>query len=385
MEFALIIISIVTLFALLFTLVEFIFGFKQIKNLSDQVVLQQEALPAVSIILSALNEEAEIETALTSMLKLNYPRLEIIAINDRSTDKTPSILAALQKRYPALQVHHIQQLPSGWLGKNHALYFAAKKASGAWLLFTDADVVMKTETLMKAMSYVLTQQLDHLTIHEHHLRHHFGLKILLLGHYATYSMVMKPWRIRHAHSKKSLGHGAFNLVKRSAYEACHGHRAIAMECLDDLKLGALLKSHGFKQDTVDGRDFIERNWYHSLSDMITGFKKNSFAFYDYQLLPLLRDSVFAFLFYFWPLISLFFFSGAIRWLNLINVFLTLFLFAYVAKQFRLQQRYAVFYPLSISFLLYALFNSAIAIYRQKGVVWRGTHYSLQQLKSKKIP
>jgi glycosyltransferase involved in cell wall biosynthesis len=382
MESVLFIIALATCLYLIFTVIEFIFGFSKIKNLSKQRVLAKGQLPALSIILSALNEERDIEQALLTLINLDYPQLEIIAINDRSTDKTPEILDRLQAEHPRLKVCHITELPAGWFGKNHALHLGAKIASGEWLLFTDADVNMRADTLTKSMSYVLDHKLDHLTIYENHQRHSFWLKILLLGLYITYSIHQKPWRISYAWSKRSLGHGAFNLVNKHAYQQCGGHAAIAMECLDDLKLGSLLKSHGFRQNTVDGRDFVEREWYTSLSAMVNGMKKNSFAYYNYRIIPACRDAVLALLFYVWPVLAAVCFNGPIRSLNLVNIGLTFFISICVAQQFRLKKRYAIFYPVAISILIYTVFNSLASICKDKGVTWRGTYYSLKTIKSK---
>jgi glycosyltransferase involved in cell wall biosynthesis len=379
-----VIIAALTLLYLCYTLAEFYIGFNQIENLSDQPILDTASLPKISLILSALNEESGIEKALTSLVNIAYPNLEIIAINDRSTDNTAKLMDNLQKLHPILTVHHINKLPDNWFGKNHALHFASQKATGDWLLFTDADVSMKADTLTRAISYAMQHELDHLTIYEHHQRKSFWLKVSLLGSYLTYSMFMKPWRVRHAWSKKSLGHGAFNLIRKTAYQSCRGHEAIAMECLDDLSLGAILKKNGFMQDTVDGRDFIEREWYSSLPDMIGGMKKNSFAFFKYRLHAVLRDCAFAILFYLWPLCAVLFFSGFIRYLNLGNIILTALASLYVAKKFRLEKKFALLYPLSIGILIYTIFNSVLATYRNKGVIWRGTHYSLKMLRQRAI-
>lgn len=364
--------------------VEFIIGFNLIKPLSQQPVLSAQSLPKISIILSALNEEKEIANALSSLLRLDYPQFEVIAIDDRSTDGTAQILDRMHEQDARLRVVHLQQLPSGWFGKNHALYVASQQAEGEWLLFTDADVLMKGDVLKKAMSYALSHQLDHVTLQECHTHQSMGLNLLLLGHYFSYSLVMRPWRVRYALSKKSLGHGAFNLVRKDAYQMCGGHAAIAMECLDDLKLGELLKKNGFKQDIVDGKDYVVRPWYHSLPDMVKGWEKNGFAFYDYRLAPLLRDVIFALFFFYTPVIGILLCDGINRYLNLLNLCLLILLSAYVAKQYRLAKRYALLYPCAIGLLMYTVLHSTLVIYRNKGVIWRGTHYSLALLKNKKL-
>lgn len=366
------------------TLLEFLIGFKAIKNLSAETAVPAEQLPFVSIIFSALNEEADIEAAVLSLLALDYPHFEVIAINDRSNDNTAYILNAMQMKYARLQVHHIADLPDGWLGKNHALFYGARFAKGEWLLFTDADVQMAPQTLSKAMSYSIKRKLDHLTIFEHHIRNTFWLKILLLANYVTYTISFKPWRIRFNWSKRSLGHGAFNLVNKTVYEKCGTHQAIAFECLDDLKLGYLIKKNGYRQDTVDGRDFVQREWYTSLPAMIEGWKKNTFAYFNYQLTLLVPNTFFALLFFVWPVVALFVCSGFAWWLNAANVLLMLMISSYVCKQFRMAVGYSFFYPAAIFILLYSIWNSVFTIYYQNGVVWRGTHYPLEKLRAGKI-
>ncbi len=372
--------AVLTLVYLVLTLAELIYGFHSIKNLNEQSTLSAAHLPSVSIIFSALNEEADIEAAVLALLNIDYPNFEVIAINDRSKDKTGAILNALKGRFPQLQVHHITDLPSGWFGKNHALFYGSQRAKGEWLLFTDADVLMRPDTLAKTVSYALENHLQHLTIHEQHLRNTFGLKILLLALYVIHSMVIKPWRIKYEWSHKSLGHGAFNLVNKSAYEQAGTHQAIALECLDDLKLGELIKSKGFKQDVVDGRDFVQREWYLSLPDMIKGWEKNSFAYVNYRLDILVLSTIFATLFFISPIIMVWLADDTLRWLSLANISLMLIISGYVCHQFRLAIGYAPFYPAAILLLLYTIWNSACSVYMNKGVIWRGTHYPIEQLR-----
>src|SRR5580698_3866466 len=122
MDTALLLLALITCITLIVTMIEFHIGFKTILNLSKQTVLDDNKLPSISIIFSALNEERDIENALKTMLALDYPAFEIVAINDRSSDRTPIILDAYQTVYSdRLRVIHITELPKGWLGKNHAL------------------------------------------------------------------------------------------------------------------------------------------------------------------------------------------------------------------------------------------------------------------------
>ena len=120
--------------------------------------------PLVSIIVPACNEETTLEPALRSLLQQEYSNLEIIVIDDRSTDTTFERITKLAQEFPRIQVEQVKELPMGWLGKNHALYLGAQRARGEILLFTDADIVMRASTLSRAVAYFVNENLDHLSL-----------------------------------------------------------------------------------------------------------------------------------------------------------------------------------------------------------------------------
>ena len=376
------IIAAMTLVYLLFTNIEMVIGLRLLAKLREQQLVDSTELPSISIIVSALNEEDVIESALTSLLNINYPHLEIIAIDDRSEDKTYAKMMQVKDRYPQLQVYQIKELPDKWFGKNHALNYGAEHANGEWLLFTDADVTMKSDLLNKSMSYILNNKVDHLTIFEHHICAEFNLKTVLFGLYLPYLMFCKPWRIRYAWSKKACGHGAFNLVNKKVYFACGAHKAIAMECLDDVKLGELIKINGYRQETVDGRDYLERGNGILLEELLSGMKKNSSAFRDYKILPIIIDSTLSFLFYIWPIIAVLLCSGPMFWINSLNIVLMIMISLQVTREFRIHPGYSLLYPISISFLLFSMWNSLVTVLLNGGVIWRGTLYPLKMIRSR---
>ncbi|HEX8676133.1 MAG TPA: glycosyltransferase family 2 protein, partial [Segetibacter sp.] len=120
--------------------------------------------PAVAIIIAVRNEEEELEKALTSVCNLDYSKYRLVVVNDRSTDRTPQILENFAQRFSHVTIIHLNELPNGWLGKSHALYQAYLNSMEEWLLFTDGDVIFKPDTLTKAVSYTIMQQLDHLVL-----------------------------------------------------------------------------------------------------------------------------------------------------------------------------------------------------------------------------
>ena len=111
--------------------------------------------PKLSVIIPACNEEQSIEQTVKRLLNQDYPQLEVIVVDDRSTDNTGEILEKLKIQYPRLKVLTIHELPPNWLGKNHAVCQGVKEATGEWLLFTDADVMFSSGSLGKAANYTL--------------------------------------------------------------------------------------------------------------------------------------------------------------------------------------------------------------------------------------
>ena len=258
-------------------------GMRKITPLGDVPPDESMPQPGVSVIIPALNEAEAIEPALTSVLGLDYENLQIIAVNDRSTDGTGQILDNMQCKDSRLQVIHVEALPSGWLGKNHALMKGSTQATGDYLLFTDADIVFEESTLKRAMGHVLANRLDHLSM-LFEVRVKSGLLAAMMIEFAAGLLFrFKPWKARNPNSKRYMGIGAFNLVSAQAYHHIGTHEAIAMAPIDDILLGKCIKEKGFRQDCLTGYGYVAVEWYRSVPEMIKGLQKNIFAPLEMQL------------------------------------------------------------------------------------------------------
>ena len=162
-------------------------------------------------------EEKNIEVALKSLVTQNYKNLEIIVVNDRSTDETASILERLAPEYSNITISNISELPLGWVGKNHALYNGAKQAKGEYLLFTDADIVMDSTAIQRAVYHMQQNKLDHIAVMPEIKMPGFILNLLCVAFYAYFGLLFKPWKVKSLKSKRSIGLGAFNMMRRQAY------------------------------------------------------------------------------------------------------------------------------------------------------------------------
>ncbi|MCD8510886.1 MAG: glycosyltransferase [Bacillus sp. (in: Bacteria)] len=273
------ILSVLILLAVLVIASQWFFGLRKLMVLKNVQPTSLTEIPLISIVVAAKNEQRAIRQSLQSMLNQTYGNMEIIAVNDRSTDATGEIINELAQEYDKLTPIHITEMPVGWLGKNHALYTGAKRAKGEWLLFMDGDVILTEDAIKKAVYYVQTKQLDHLTLLPENMGGSFGYRS-----FHSYWSIIGTWNFI------QLGHagvGAFNMVSRSAYDTIGTHKSVALLPDDDLKLGKKIQAAGFKQELGFGTGHVRIQWYENLKEVVHGLEKNLFAFMRYSFIAVL--------------------------------------------------------------------------------------------------
>jgi cellulose synthase/poly-beta-1,6-N-acetylglucosamine synthase-like glycosyltransferase len=348
-----------------------------------------EYQPKISVIIAAKNEENHIRNTLESLLAQNYPNLEIIFIDDRSKDKT--FERARQIHSPKLFHHRITDLPKGWLGKNHALFYGSQKATGDWLLFTDADIQFKKDTLLKVARFVQSNNFDHLTLHPKVTARSALLEDCLVYFQMLFFQRFRPWAI----PKKNTafgGIGAFNLVRRGAYQVSGGHSSISLRPDDDIMLARLLKSRGFQSIYLLGLDCVQVEWYPNIPSLIKGLEKNTFAGCQYKTsvalligLGLLVGQLMPFLFlplYVWKLSSM---NVLISFLYLLGLVLFTACFLFFARRLGVRLRAVFLSPFAMAILLYILFHATRKTLKEGGIQWRDTFTPLEKLRSQKEP
>lgn len=376
--------AVVTLVGLVATTLDFVIGNRRLCRLRNLPPAPNDSLPAVSVVIAARNEERNLEHALQSVLRLDFPGLEVIVVEDRSTDATGAILDRLADQHSQLRVIHVTELPTAWLGKCHALQTGAAQATGPWLLFTDADIVLAPAALRRAVAWAESQQLDHLAVAPH-IQMPGTLLPMFAGAFTVFfGMYARPWKASDPQSRHHIGIGAFNLVRTAAYRAVGGHGAIALRPDDDLKLGKLLKQHGCRQAMALGDGFVTVEWYASVPELVRGLEKNSFAGVEYNLAAVVAVSVAQLVFVVWPFAALLLTGGATRGLNVALVALMAFLYADNAGFHRLPRWHWVGIPVTALLFQYIIWRAVILTLRRNGIDWRGTHYSLAQLKANKV-
>jgi GT2 family glycosyltransferase len=341
-------------------------------------------LPRLSVVIPARNEERKLEGALRTVFGQDYPNLEAILVNDRSTDDTGRTMEHLTAGRGDATVIQVEELPEGWLGKNHAIHVGTETASGDWLLLTDGDIHFHPAAFRRAVTYAEERGLDHLTLVPELKLSGYWLRGLVAFFYTAFLVHRGYYKANIPSSETGVGIGAFNLIRRGAYERAGGYETLAQRPDDDLALGGRVKKLGLRQELALGHGLLKVEWYASLGEFFRGVEKNSFAALGYSVskvafyaaeIPALTA---------WPFAAAFLSSGAAAALYAGSAAAQVATFA-VCNHFLRGRVFllALGYPACALLFSYALVRSALLALVRGGIYWRGTFYPLSLLKEER--
>jgi len=336
--------------------------------------------PRVSILFSARNEAEKLPAALATLMEMDYPDFEVVAVDDRSQDRTGQILDAFRAAHPRLRVVHLDRLPEGWLGKPHGLQKAYEACSGEWLLFTDADVRFKPDVLRRAISLEKAHRLAHLTLFGDVEMVGFWEPVLVTFFGLGFHLGTDPSQAASPRSSRYVGVGAFQLVRRSAYQASGTHRRLAMEVVDDMKLGKIVKQAGFRSGCAVAQNFVAVRWHAGVGNLVRGVTKNFFAGAGYDLRLVALQVAVLLMMDILPFAGVFLGHGWIFRCSATAAGIALGFHAGVAWVMRVSPLYALTHPLGALLFCYMLLRSTVVTLWQGGIVWRDTFYPLDDLK-----
>ncbi len=345
-------------------------------------------VPRVTIIVPARNEADHIEAALVSLLQLDYPDYEVIAVDDRSEDATGEILDRLESQWGQreeaahhrLTVLHVSELPAGWLGKTHAMWQAGKRATAEWLLFTDADVVFRADALRRALVYTERERADHLVLFPTMVMESVGERMMIAFFQSQFVFAHRPWKVADPKSRDSIGVGAFNLVRSQVYEQIGTYERLRLAVLDDMMLGETVKHDGFRQRVVFGRNLITLRWVFGGLGMVRNLTKNFFAIlhYDTAFAALAICGILAV--NLGPFVGVWIAHGW-QQVGFIASLLTLIaIYVGMATRSDISPLFVVLHPIATLLFSYAIARSVVLTLVRGGVIWRGTWYSLAELR-----
>jgi glycosyltransferase involved in cell wall biosynthesis len=355
---------------------------RRLRLLADEPC-ERTAWPRLSVVIAACNEADTIEAALASLVAEDYPDLEIVVVDDRSTDATGAIVDRVAAADPRVRAVHVRELPAGWLGKVHALDAGVRAARGDWLLFTDADVHFARGALRRAIARSERERLDHLTVLPDVHTHGFLEEVVLVAIGELFMRSLGAAQIDAPGSKAFAGIGAFNLVRRSAFDRTEGFRWLRMEVVDDVGLGLMMRRAGARTGFALGAGTVSLYWYSSLRAMAQGLEKNMFGLYArFRYGRLLLTTLVTWALVVGPAVALAQRATPIGWALGAAAWASMAVYAArIAGKSRRPLSACLLLPLGHLLLPLILLRSAVACFRQGGIVWRGTRYPLDELRA----
>jgi GT2 family glycosyltransferase len=343
-----------------------------------------EGNPSIIVIVPARDEADALPSCLASLIAQDYRNLKIIAIDDRSTDATGTIMDALVVQHPErLRVLHVKRLPAGWLGKPHAMALAARDAIAVerpdYLLFTDADVIFQPEAIRRSLALAVETEADHFVTFPTPQVKTFGEGVLLgylgvMGLWAT-----RPWKAADPKAKRDfMGIGAFNLLRTTAYEELGGFESLRMEILEDLVLARKVKLTGLRQGVAIAPGMVSLHWAAGAIGVVKVMTKNLFAIFRFHLELVALVCVVLAILCLGPVV--FFLVPSTRFAATFALTSIVALYIVSARHSKISPAYALFFPAGVVLFLFSLLRSVWITLRDGGVTWRGTFYPLAELR-----
>jgi glycosyltransferase involved in cell wall biosynthesis len=363
-----------------------ILSIKRLPVLREQHATVPDVWPRLSVVIPACNEAADVESAVATLLQQDYPDLEIILVDDRSTDSTGEIIERLAHEDPRIRAVHVETLPPGWLGKVHALHRGVEQASGDWLLFTDADVHFAAGTLRRAVAFVLHQRVDHLALIPRTIQESFWLELAVNTFGLLFFITTRAASVNRPDSKAFVGIGAFNLVNAQRFHRTAGFEWLRLEPGDDVGLGMMIKQSGGTTRLAFAYDDLSLQWYSSVTAMFKGLEKNLFgpgSHYRWWLM-LLRVGII------WALVLAPYFSLALGlahglaplWIaGATAIGMQLIFTVCFAAERKIKILVLLLFPVGVLLITAMMLRAGYRCLKNGGIDWRGTHYPLEQLRA----
>jgi len=343
--------------------------------------------PVVALVVAARDEAgtpraaAALTAAARSWRSLESPDLEIVVVDDRSSDATGERLREVLADDPRARLLRVERLPEGWLGKVHALAVGIRATRAPWVLLTDADVRLHPRTVAVALRAAEAWGADHLALLPRFLARGWPLRAFVVGFALLLTVLVWPWQAPNPRSPRTLGVGAFGLYRRRALERAGGVAAVRARPDDDLALARAVKAAGGRSWVTFAPDLVEVDWYPSLGAALRGLEKNAFSAVAYRpalvalaVVGLLATHVAPFG------LALFGPAGA-RWPAWGVVVLVVGVYALHGRWARHSGWLGLAHPLTVTLLVAALLQAAGRALLTGQVRWRGRRYPLAWLRA----
>jgi GT2 family glycosyltransferase len=344
-----------------------------------------DAVPSLTVVVPARNEAENIGATLECLVMQQYSALRVLAIDDRSTDKTRQIVDEFAERYPErIGAIHIDYLPEGWLGKTFALEVGTQNSASEYVLFTDADVLFSPSSLRRAMAFAAMTQADHVVVMPtpQVKGRGEGMMLSFLSVFGVW--LTRPWRVSDPQARHDvIGVGAFNLVRREALEVLGGWEPQRLAVVEDVTLGRRMKAAGLRQRVAFGPDLVLVHWAKGVRGIVRGLTKNLFASANFGPLLMLSLCATMLVLFLAPL------AGLAWWPTIPPALIMLCCigacYRIMGERSHIDARYGWLYPVGVFVMAWAMVRSMLSVWIRRGVMWRGTFYPLRELQMHNSP
>lgn len=348
----------------------------------------------VSVIVPARNEQKNIRRCVEALMAQDYPNLQILVLDDRSSDATPVILAELSARDPRLVILAGSELPAGWAGKPHALYQAAKSATGEWLLFIDADTFLHPNAVSAVVASAKNSGADLYTVMTEQITGSFWEKAVMPLVMTALSVGFSPRKVNDPNTRDAIANGQFILIRRAVYDAIGGHERLKNYIVEDKAISEQVKWSGYRLVVADGRGIAKTRMYTDLASMWEGWTKNIYLGLADHPAMLLLGAFGAFLALMaalfmpvWPILGLAWYFNGGGWMALgviVKAILVWSALLYARVQVNVEMGiprwYALTTPLGAGIFAAMMFTSAFKVLSGQGVTWKGRKYDPKVVK-----
>ena len=244
----------------------------------------------MSVVVPARDERASIGACLESLLIQRGADLDVLVADDGSTDGTGALVEQFARRDPRVRRLEVPPLPPGWLGKNHAVDFAARRARGEWLLLTDADTVHEPDSLQWALRTAQDEGLDLLSLSPRQELGSWIEKAVVPRVYRELERLYRFEEINRPDREAAAANGQYILVRRRVWEAVGGHAAVRGEILEDVALARAVKDAGYRLHFASGRGLVRTRMYRNARSLWEGWTKNLYPLFGRRAGDVLRTA-----------------------------------------------------------------------------------------------
>lgn len=349
--------------------------------------------PRLSVLVAAKDEEENIESCVRSMLAQDYPNFQLIAIDDRSADRTGEILDRVAAEDRRLTVVHVQELREGWFGKNNAMREGFERADGEWLCFIDADCRQTSvKTLSVAMRFAMEKGVDFLSVLPRLETHSLWERIIQPACGGLMVFWFNPSDVNNPKHPTAYANGAFMLMKRATYEAIGGHEPFKTEVNEDMHMARAAKRAGEVLRVVQNKDLYVTRMYTNFRAIWRGWSRIFYGCFEtfrrlrITLLVMLFSGLFPWYSAVsaWIIVALRGWSGAgpWRWVALAATAAVLCQQSVLVRFYRMSETPAVLaptYPIAGTIVCGMLVNAMTKLGGRTTTTWRGTTYRADKL------